>query len=48
MLFASNRHYGTLSDVRKSYPAAARITRCEGGWLIFFTWFAYNMWKQQR
>ena len=46
--FASAERYGNVDEVRAAYPGAAKIIEVEGGWMVFSTEDAFQVWSRQR
>lgn len=48
MTIADEREFSSRKEVKKAYPAAAKIVKVCGGWAVFETIADYNTWKNQK
>ena len=47
-LFCSEEHYKSRAAVAAEYPAAAKIVKTFGGWMMFEFYTDYLVWKKQK
>ena len=47
MKFCNNLDYKTEAEVSAAYPSAAKIVCVDGGWMMFNTLDAYEVWMNQ-
>ncbi len=47
-LFCSEEHYKSRAAVAAEYPAAAKIAKASGGWMVFESYTDYLVWKKQK
>lgn len=47
-LFCSEEHYKSRTAVAAEYPAAAKIAKASGGWMVFDFYTDYLVWKKQK
>lgn len=48
MWFCSEECYKSRAAVAARYPAAAKITKAFGGWIVFEFYTDYLTWKNQK
>lgn len=42
------KYYKNLKEVESEFPAAVKIVKVEGGWVVFETWPDYVIWTEQK
>ena len=47
-VFCNENEYQTRAEVDFAHPEAAVIKRVLGGWVVFKTYAAYEVWKSQK
>ena len=47
-LFCSEEHYKSRAAVAAEYPAAVKIAKTFGGWMVFEFYTDYLVWKKQK
>ena len=47
-VFCNENEYQTRAEVDFAHPEAAVIKRVLGGWVVFKTYAAYEVWKNQK
>ena len=47
-LFCSEERYKSRAAVAAKYPAAAKIAKASGGWMVFESYTDHLVWKKQK